>query len=78
MAGLNNSLINIALGYDDYYKSTIPSRELNFKVWNSCEARPNMILQLRGEKIVLRPPGNEGECVVSKIVAKTLELMCTI
>lgn len=78
MSGMGNgarALIDRVLGYDDNYRSTEDSRNLNWVIWNSANARPDMIIQLWGGKLVIRPAQNEAEYFTSKIVAATLRNM---
>jgi hypothetical protein len=74
MSGLNRQLIDRVLGYDDDHHSTEDSRRMNWVVWH-CGARPDYILQLATPKIHLRPPANEAEYVIQKIVEATLARM---
>ena len=77
MSGINpaRALIDKILGYDDGYQSTEDSRQLNWVIWNSANARPDLIIQLYGGKLVIRPARNEAEYFTSKIVAATLRNM---
>lgn len=77
MSGLNNHLIDRVLGYDDDYRSTQATRDLNWVLWNCANAEPRCILQLSGSKIVVRPPGNLAEKMVALQVESILQRMTT-
>lgn len=83
MSGIHPRILDIALGYDDSHQSTTKSRFEYLFSWNRTAAKcqnskVDLVLQLRGPQIVLRPCGNEAEWIVSKIVANTLERMTTL
>ena len=80
MAGmkLNQALIDHALGYDDNHRSTEDSRKMYWCLWNAGDAHPARILQLGTPKVYMRPPANEGEYRIQKIVEATLKRMTTL
>ncbi len=78
MAGMNpnQQLIDHALGYDDNYHSTEDSRNMYWCVFNADHARPHWVMQLSsGPRVFMRPPANEGEYLVQKIVEAAFKRM---
>jgi hypothetical protein len=78
MAGMfgKQGLVDFALGYDDDAgQSTETQRGVYFFHFSGFKAHPGFMLQLRSVKPVIRPPANEGEHIVAKIVEATLKRM---
>jgi len=74
MSGLHSQLIDIALGYDDNYRSTEHSRNAYYAHWLT-HARTQYALLLASPKPYVRPPANEAEHLVQKIIETTFARM---
>jgi hypothetical protein len=77
MSGMNEALIMKVLGYDDNYVSS-PAQRLDYEaIGGRIRAKPEYVVSLSHPRLPIRPPGNEAEALVAKIVESTLKRMRT-
>lgn len=72
---LSQQFVETILGYDDNHRSTEDSRTRYFVIFNAADARPATIVRMVGTKLHTRPPCNQGELALARLVDKTLANM---